>query len=67
MRQTYICTVQVIVEGAVDEDEANDLVTDVLQGAMLDGRIADWAYLKLGEQVLLPSKTHLNHPFVTQP
>jgi len=58
--QGYVATVQIMVL-AKNQDEANEVFQSLLtQGAMHEGTIFDWGYLKVGGQYLYPTERVLD-------
>lgn len=60
MAKAYVATVQLLIVAESDA-EAMDAVSNILsEYEMADGTLKDWAYLRIGGQLLSPTERYID-------
>ena len=59
MAKAYVATVQLLIVAESDA-QAMDAVSGILSDYEIEGALKDWAYLRLGGQILSPTERYID-------
>lgn len=56
----YVATVQIAMQGCINEDEACDAISEMLSEAPA---VLDWAYVRINSRYLYPAELHVSDEY----